>query len=193
MANSYSCFVLAGGKSSRFGSNKSLALIGSQQMALVVANNLQATFGSAAQLIGADASTASGIGLETIRGPREGNGPLAAIIDALESTESSHIAFAPNDTPFFSSENFFALRTEIEQSGSDAVVAVDNSATPRTHWLLSVWRKEPCLSILRKEYDRGVRSVHGAVTNLQISTVECDAVCVRNINTVSDLPNQGTI
>ena len=193
MSNSNSCFVLAGGKSSRFGSNKSLALFESQQMALVVANNLGAAFGSTAQLIGADASTASEIGLETIRGPREGNGPLAAILDAMESSKSTFIAFAPNDTPFFSADDFAALRTKIEGSESDAVVVIDDSSSPRTHWLLSVWRREPCLSTLRNEYDLGVRSVHGAVTNLHISTVECDEACVRNINTVFDLPNQGTI
>ena len=38
-----------------------------------------------------------------------------------------------------------------------------------------------------------MRSVHGAVTDLKISKVEFDAASVRNINTVSELPNQGTI
>jgi molybdopterin-guanine dinucleotide biosynthesis protein A len=82
-----SCFVLAGGKSSRFGANKSLALVGSQPMALVVANNLQTAFGSAARLVGSDAQTSNQIGLVSISGPREGNGPLAAIIDAMEAAQ----------------------------------------------------------------------------------------------------------
>jgi molybdopterin-guanine dinucleotide biosynthesis protein A len=108
-----SCFVLAGGKSSRFGANKSLALVGSQPMALVVANNLQTAFGSAARLVGSDAQTSSQIGLVSISGPREGNGPLAAIIDAMESCTNSLVAFAPNDTPFFSADNFSALLAKI--------------------------------------------------------------------------------
>ena len=193
MTESCSCFVLAGGKSTRFGANKSLALIDSQHMALVVANNLQKAFGSAARLVGADSLTSNEIGLDAFFGPREGNGPLGAIIDAIEGSASSLVAFAPNDTPFFSADNFAALRAKIEDSASDVVVAVDDSDTPRTHWLLSIWRKESCLAILRKQYENGVRSIHGAVTELQISTVAYDAACVRNINMVSDMPDQGTI
>ena len=193
MTKSFSCFVLAGGKSKRFGANKSLALIDSQQMALVVANNLQDAFGIAARLVGADSLTSSEIGLDTFSGPREGNGPLAAIIDAIESSASSLIAFAPNDTPFFSADDFAALLTKMEASGSDVVVAVDDSDAPRTHWLLSIWRKASCLSILRKQYELGVRSIHGAVRELQISTVIYSAASVRNINTVSDMPDHGTI
>ena len=88
MTETCSCFVLAGGKSTRFGSNKSLALVNTQQMALVVASNLQSAFGSAPQLVGADEQTRSSIGLDSISGQREGNGPLAAIVDAMESSES---------------------------------------------------------------------------------------------------------
>jgi molybdopterin-guanine dinucleotide biosynthesis protein A len=193
VTQSCSCFILAGGKSTRFGTNKSLALVGDQYMALVVANNLQSAFGSTAQLIGADENTCSALGLESVIGTREGNGPLAAIIDAMESTTSTFQAFAPNDTPFFSADNFAALRAKIEDSTSDVVVAVDDSDTPRTHWLLSIWRKESCLPILRKQYEIGVRSIHGAVTELQISKVAYDAASVRNINMVSDMPDQGTI
>jgi molybdopterin-guanine dinucleotide biosynthesis protein A len=188
-----SCFVLAGGKSSRFGSNKSLAMVGTQHMAVVVANNLRSAFGGEVRLVGADPFTSSEIGLATILGPREGSGPLGAIVDAMESSESELIAFAPNDTPYFSSECFTALLLKIEESESDAVVVVDDSDSPRTHWLLSVWRKDPCLSVLRDEYESGVRSVHAAVNDLKITSVRCDAALVRNINTVSDMLDQGTI
>jgi hypothetical protein len=85
------------------------------------------------------------------------------------------------------------LLAKIEETGSDAAVAIDETDSRRKHWLLSVWRKEPCLSILRNEYERGGRSIHGAVTDLQIVTVECDAASVRNVNTVSDMPDHGTI
>ena len=189
----YSCFVLAGGKSTRFGTNKSLALVGSKHMAHVVASNLKIAFGCEARLVGADARTSSEIGLDSVSGPREGNGPLGAIIDAMELSEGALIAFAPNDTPFFSAENFSALLAKIEETGSDAVVAMDDSDSRQKHWLLSVWRKEPCLSILRNEYERGGRSIHGAVTDLQIATVQCDTASVRNVNTVSDMPDDGTI
>ena len=82
MTESCSCFILAGGKSTRFGKNKSLALLGDQYMASVVANNLQSAFGSTAKLVGADEKTSIQLGLESVIGARESNGPLAAIIDS---------------------------------------------------------------------------------------------------------------
>jgi len=190
VTESCSCFILAGGKSTRFGTNKSLALVGDQYMALVVAKNLQSAFGNAARLIGADENTSSELGLESVVGTREGNGPLAAIIDAMESTTSTFVAFAPNDTPFFTAHNYAALLAKLEDSKADVVVATDAS---QAHWLLSIWRKSSCMPILTKEFERGVRSVHGAVTELQVATVAFDAAAVRNINTVSDLLDRGTI
>jgi molybdopterin-guanine dinucleotide biosynthesis protein A len=190
---SCSCFILAGGKSIRFGTNKSLALVGDQYMASVVAKNLQSAFGSTAQLIGADENTSNELGLESVIGTREGNGPLAAIIDAMESTESTFQAFAPNDTPFFTAHNYVALLEKLEDSNADVVVATDATDASRAHWLLSVWRKSSCMPILTKEFERGVRSVHGAVTDLQVAMVSFEDAALRNINTVSDLFDRGTI
>jgi len=193
VTQSCSCFILAGGKSTRFGTNKSLALVGDQYMASVVAKNLHSAFGSTAKLIGADESTSSELGLESVIGTREGNGPLAAIIDAMESTTSTFQAFAPNDTPFFTAQNFAALLAKLEDSKADVVVATDATDASQAHWLLSIWRKSSCMPILTNEFERGVRSVHGAVLDLQIATVAFDAAAVRNINTVSDLLDRGTI
>ena len=162
-------------------------------MALVVANNLQSAFGSTAQLIGADENTCSALGLESVIGTREGNGPLAAIIDAMESTTSTFQAFAPNDTPFFTAHNYAALLAKLEDSKADVVVATDATDASQVHWLLSIWRKSSCMPILTKEFERGVRSVHGAVTDLQVATVAFEDAAVRNINTVSDLLDRGTI
>ena len=193
MTGSIACFILAGGKSSRFGSNKSLALVGSEPMAKIVANNLRSAFGGTAQLIGADQQTSLELGLDTFIGSREGNGPLAAIIDAMESTTSTFQAFAPNDTPFFTAHNFAALLAKLEDSKADVVVATDATDASQAHWLLSVWRKESCLPKLLIAYERGVRSVHGAVNDLHIASVSFDANLVRNVNAVSDLSDRGTI
>jgi molybdopterin-guanine dinucleotide biosynthesis protein A len=162
-------------------------------MAVVVAKNLQSAFGSSAQLVGADENTSSELGLESVIGTREGNGPLAAIIDAMENTTSALVAFAPNDTPFFTASNFAALLAKLEDSSADVVVAVDSTDPSRAHWLLSIWRKSACMPKLTNEFEQGVRSVHGAVLELQIATVPFDAAAVSNINTVSDLLDRGTI
>jgi molybdopterin-guanine dinucleotide biosynthesis protein A len=190
---SCACFILAGGKSSRFGTNKSLALVNSHPMAKIVASNMQSGFGCEAKLIGADQQTSMLVGLETFNGYREGNGPLAAIIDAMEVSVQELVAFAPNDTPFFTASNFGTLLVDMEDPNVDVAVAVDETDTTRAHWLLSVWRKSTCLPKLLAEYDRGERSIHGAVKGLNIASVAYGATSVRNINAVIDLPDRGTI
>ena len=162
-------------------------------MAKIVANNLRSAFGGTAQLIGADQQSSLELGLETFIGSREGNGPLAAVVDALEHAEQLIVAFAPNDTPFFTAHNFAALLAKLEDSKADVVVATDATDASQAHWLLSVWRKESCLPKLLVEYERGVRSVHGAVNDLHIASVSFDANLVRNVNAVSDLSDRGTI
>ncbi len=193
MRESVDCFVLAGGKSTRFGTNKSLASVGSRQMADVVASNLQSASGSSVRLIGADAQTSSALGLPSVFGSREGNGPLGAIIDALELSDSVFVVIAPNDTPFFSAECFIRLIDCLDASNNDVAVAVDTEDETHVHWLLSVWRKATCLPLLREQYHSGTRSVHEAVIGLQIGSVAYESALVRNVNSPEDLGDEGTI
>jgi hypothetical protein len=81
----------------------------------------------------------------------------------------------------------------MEDPNVDVAVAVDETDPTRAHWLLSVWRKSHCLQKILAEYDRGERSIHGAVKELSIASVACGATAVRNINAVTDLPDRGTI
>jgi molybdopterin-guanine dinucleotide biosynthesis protein A len=190
---SLDCFVLAGGKSTRFGTNKSLASVGARYMAAVVASNLRSASGSSVSLIGADAQTSSALGLPSVFGSREGNGPLGAIIDALELSDSVFVVIAPNDTPFFSAECFTRLFDCLDASNNDVAVAVDVEDETHVHWLLSVWRKATCLPLLREQYRGGARSVHEAVIGLQIGTVAYESALVRNVNSPEDLGDEGTI
>ena len=193
MRKSVDCFVLAGGKSTRFGTNKSLASVGTRHMAAVVASNLRNASGSSVSLIGADVQTSSALGLPSVFGSREGNGPLGAIVDALEVSDSEFVAIAPNDTPYFSAECFTRLIDCLDASKNDVAVAVDVEDETNVHWLLSVWRKAPCLPLLREQYHSGTRSVHKAVTGLQIGTVAYESALVRNVNSPEDLGDDGTI
>lgn len=190
---SVDCFVLAGGMSTRFGTNKSLASIDSRHMAAVVASNLQSAAGSSVRLIGADAQTSSALGLPSVFGSREGNGPLGAIVDALELSDSEFVVIAPNDTPFFSAECFNRLIECVKIANTDVAVAVDVEDETHVHWLLSVWRKSSCLPMLREQYRIGTRSVHKAVSGLQINTVAYESALVRNVNSPEDLVDEGTI
>ena len=190
---SVDCFVLAGGKSTRFGTNKSLASIGARHMAAVVADNLQNAFGLSVRLIGADAQTSSALELPSVVGSREGNGPLGAIVDALEMSNSEFVVIAPNDTPFFSAKCFAGLIDCLDASNNDVAVAVDAEDETHVHWLLSIWRKATCLPLLREHYRNGTRSVHEATTGLHIANVAYESALVRNVNSPKDLDDEDTI
>ena len=121
------------------------------------------------------------------------NGPLGAIVDALELSDSVFVVIAPNDTPFFSAECFARLIECVHISNNDVAVAVDIEDETHVHWLLSVWRKAPCLPMLREQYQIGTRSVHEAVVGLQIGTVAYESALVCNVNSPEDLVDEGTI
>ena len=184
---------MAGGKSTRFGSNKSIANIDGMPMARVVANNLFDATDVMPQLLGTDEATAFALGLVTVSGPREGNGPLGAIIDALELSKSEMVLFAPNDTPYFSSSDFRLLMSILDTTKIDIAVAIDEQEATSYHWLLSAWRASSCLQHLCEQYSNGVRSVHEAVVGLTVSTLACRSSVLRNINHVSDMIAEGTI
>jgi len=185
--------VLAGGKSTRFGSNKTIANIDGMPMARLVANNILSATQVQPRFLGADQSTALLLGLVNVSGPREGNGPLGAIIDALELSKSEIVLFAPNDTPYFTSIDFERLVQVLDNSGTDLAVAIDELDAANFHWLLSAWRTSTCLQHLSEQYANGVRSVHGAVIGLRVSTLSCASDALRNINHVSDMIDEGTV
>ena len=185
--------MLAGGKSTRFGSNKSIAMIDGLPMARIVANNLYDATKALPQLIGADDVVARQLGLESLCGQREGNGPLGAIIDALQLSKSEIVLFAPNDTPNFLSDSFVALLSTLDTTKSDVAVAKDDLDGANFHWLLSAWRSSSCLQHLSEQYSNGIRSIYGAVVGLNISTLACKSESLRNINYSADMITEDTI
>ena len=172
--------ILAGGNSSRFGSNKMLFAIDGMPMAAKVASNL-CELGEVL-LIGASSDVANSVSIDTYIGPREGQGPLGALVDAMYNSKHNFLLVSPCDTPFFSADDFsrlsLSLRTEVD-------VAVAHEG--RNHWLLSCWRVASTVSHLEKQFDSGERAIHRAVAGLVIAEVPCSSLNARNINTPTDL------
>jgi molybdopterin-guanine dinucleotide biosynthesis protein A len=172
--------ILAGGASSRFGSNKMLHLIDGVMMTERVVQNMQ--IDSVPYLVGADEASASSLGRLTLKGPREGEGPLGALIDCLERSSATFLLVAPCDTPFFTSEDFSRLVHAITPGG-DVSVATNS----RNHWLLSCWNRTNTFDHLSAQFAAGERAVHRAVIGLQVVEVDVLESNTRNINAVSDL------
>ncbi len=174
--------ILAGGNSSRFGSNKMLFAIDGIPMAAQVAGNL-CELGSVL-LIGANSDVANSVSIDTYIGPREGQGPLGALLDALHNSKHNVLLVSPCDTPFFEKQDFSRL---VEALTSDFDVAVAHDV--RNHWLLSCWNISSSVKHLDDKFRGGERAIHRAVVGLRVVEVQFSETQTRNINTPKDLPD----
>ncbi len=151
-------------------------------MAVKVAHNMS-ELGSVL-LIGASADDAKSISMDTYSGPKEGQGPLGALVDALDNSNAEFLLVSPCDTPFFEKQDFSQL-VEALSSEFDVAVARDE----RNHWLLSCWRISTSLQHLEIMFSQGERAIHRAVVGLRIVEVQFSEGKTRNINTQIDLSN----
>ena len=175
--------ILAGGNSSRFGSNKMLFAIDGMPMAARVASNL-CELGQVL-LIGASTEVANSVSMDTYIGPREGQGPLGALVDALYNSKQEFLLVSPCDTPFFEKEDFSRLVLALTPD-FDVAVARD----VRNHWLLSCWNVFSTAQHLDDQFSSGERAIHRAVTGLRVVEVQFSEDKTRNINTPKDLSNE---
>jgi molybdenum cofactor guanylyltransferase len=175
--------ILAGGNSSRFGSNKMLHPINGMPMVVKIANNLF-ELGNVL-LIGASTDVANSVSIDTYIGPREGQGPLGALVDAMYNSKHDFLLVSPCDTPFFEKQDFSRLIDALTPD-FDAAVAHD----VRNHWLLSCWNVSSSVKHLDDEFSDGERAIHRAVDGLRVVEVQFSEDKTRNINTPLDLSNE---
>lgn len=117
-------------------------------------------------------------------GKREGQGPLGALCDALESAITEVVVFAPCDTPGF-------LHTHFEQliaasTRFDVVVASDDAPPHLRHWLLSCWNVEATRQHMAKAFASGERAIHRAISGLNVGDQRYEDAVLMNINTPAD-------
>lgn len=79
-------YVLSGGCSSRFGSDKARAILGGTPLLVRVAELLREALGTAPTVIGREAGAYTDFGLRTVVDLRPGEGPLAGLEAALDDT-----------------------------------------------------------------------------------------------------------
>jgi len=95
--------ILAGGKSSRMGTDKALLKLDGRPLVAHVASTLQAVFDRVI-LVTNDASTYGFLGLETFGDVYQECGPLGGIHSALIHADGADILVSACDTPFITRE-----------------------------------------------------------------------------------------
>lgn len=95
MSSRLPAYILAGGASSRFGSDKARAVVGGEQLILRVANGLSEA--TERVVVAAEAGEYADLGLTTIGDKRPGAGPLGGLEAALHHCDSPRLLLVSCD------------------------------------------------------------------------------------------------
>ena len=151
-------YVLAGGRSSRFGRNKALADVDGKPMALHVADRIRPVVDSIA-LVG-PAIAYQDLGLRVIEDSLDGFGPVAGILAAVEDSAAPWILVVACDLPNIRPQFLEMLFRRAESSSVDAVIPL--AADGREQPLCAVYNKSMA-GQLRQAVKSGVAKVTAAI------------------------------
>ncbi len=164
-------YVMAGGASRRFGSDKAIVKFDGRTLLLRMCTLVEAAADAVRVVAPAGRYSDQGVSLVQDRWPDQG--PLGGIITALRATAESGAGYEWNlilscDMPFLKSEwlKYLAARA----LASDAEVVVPRSAYGLEP-LCACWRTAAANS-LQSAFDRGVRKVTDAMKQLRMEILD---------------------
>jgi molybdenum cofactor guanylyltransferase len=162
-------YVLAGGASSRFGSDKAQAKLGGKPM-LTRMHELVLSVCGEVRIIVAAKPAGDGAGLIADRWP--GAGPLGGIITALLATVDAGRCewnlVVGCDMPFLTADWLRYLAERAAASSADVIAPRSaNGLEP----LCAVWRTDR-VSKLQSAFDSGVRKVTEAMKHLEMEVID---------------------
>jgi molybdenum cofactor guanylyltransferase len=171
-------FILAGGKSSRMGSNKAFLAYSGRTLLSRTAEAVAAAAGSVT-LIG-DPGIYNGLGFAVIPDRVPESGPLAGIEAALTATRAAWNLIVACDMPGMEPEFLAGLREAAERlpQGFDCVVPITRDL--RIHPLCAAYRRR-CLEPVRSALTRGERKVTAVVESLRVHRWPVEQL--QNVNT----------
>ncbi len=117
-----SALILAGGNSSRFGSNKAIAGLNGKPVIAHILSQLEPLF-SEIIISARDSEDYTGLGLPVCTDILQGFGPLAGIHAGLKAASSEHVFVTACDMPFISKELICRMKKQIYRSKPAAVVS----------------------------------------------------------------------
>ncbi len=171
--------VLAGGRSSRFGSDKFLHVVDGMEMGLRAIRSLQPVV-DRVMVVGRH-ELPSSWGAEPLFGSREGSGPLGAILDSLEVVQSNLLVVVPCDMPNLTSTSISTLVDAMIAPESVAAFA-HSSNLDEPQWLTACWRSDDARDPVAMLYADGVRSVRDVASRIPHVLVDLPPEELVNLN-----------
>ena len=171
-------FVLAGGRSSRFGSDKFSHVVDGWTMGERAIDALADL--DSVTVVGPRRVPVPGAACWT--GSREGEGPLGPLIDVLERAGTGVAVVLACDYPWVGRSLVGRIVAALT---GDVVVAIADDGRP--HWLVGAWRAERAVDALRAAWESGERSIHRAADGLARVAVGAEPSELVNANRRADV------
>lgn len=178
--------VLAGGASTRMGTDKAFIEIEAQPMVARSVAALRAAGAEPVLVVGGDAPRLGSLGLQTLADCYPGQGPLGAVITALAALETlcdpgcEAVVTLPCDVI---SPDPAAVRFTLDRFAEASAPAAVGTPPPDAavplgagapQWTHAVWHRR-CLSPLSAAFASGTRALHKAAAQLRMIEVEVPA------------------
>jgi molybdopterin-guanine dinucleotide biosynthesis protein A len=163
------------------GTDKAFVAVDGRPMVLRVSGALRAAGAADVHAIGGDRAALEALGLDAHDDPRQGEGPLAGLLSALDVVDHDVAVVLATDLAWIDAATIAALVDAL--NGHAAAVARADRLEP----LCAAWGVSRCGAALQIAYDGGERAVHRALADLDAVEVAVMAAAVANANTPADL------
>jgi len=174
-------FVLAGGKSTRFGADKALAELGTRHMIDAVIGALRPVV-DRISIVGGDPAIAFARHLSHIEDHEKHRGPWAALASVSAHVSDDMLVFVPCDVPLLRSETLINLREAARLHG----VSVARSES-MIHWSVSAWTRHRLAEATDAAATQKSSSLYSAIEPLKPDFVVVDERETLNVNTPAEL------
>ena len=184
--------ILAGGKSSRFGEDKSTVKLGNKTLLDHTVNKIENEFNEILVISNNKEFNFKNNKIHVVEDCIEGQlGPLVGILTAMKWVKKNNknykwIASFPCDTPFFDMKFISELKIKIEQTSKKLIFL---NSDKKRHNIFGLWSVD-LIETLEEDIKNGLRKVEIwadkiGYENININTKEFDMFL--NINTKEDL------
>ncbi|MDC3412983.1 molybdenum cofactor guanylyltransferase [Aquibacillus sp. 3ASR75-11] len=129
--------ILAGGQSTRMGTNKSLLMLNGRPIIQHIADEMQSVCDEM-MIVTNDKSLYEFLDIPMLEDNYPGMGPLAGLQSALASTNKDRVCLIACDTPFISKELYAYLDDSLKESYQGVVPVYQN----KTHPLSGIYQKD---------------------------------------------------
>lgn len=166
------------------GSDKALVVVEGVAMGARMAATLRLAGCDPVVFVGGDPLRLGALDADVVADISPGEGPLGGVVTALDrfAHTADHVVIVSCDMPFLAAADLAPLVARAASAEVDVVVGRSSRLQP----LCAVWSTSAADRV-RSAFERGTRSIHGVLDELDTEDVRVSMQAVRNINTLDDL------